>query len=237
MTGRLISALRRDVALQARYGLYWISLFVVMVWGVLTGLIAGGGWADAGKAVPPLLVFNLIITTFYFVAGLVLLEKAEGALAALVTTPQREEEYLLSKVLTLTSLGVAESLGVVVPLFGTGVRWAPLLMGAFLLGGLYVLLGFAVIVRYDSLHEGLLPSAVWVTLLTAPVLGHFGIASPRFFYLHPVQPSLTLMSGGYAPLSPGEAAYGAVGAAVWFGISFAAARRRFHRFVTRAAGT
>ena len=33
--------------------------------------------ADAATLVPVFLVFNLVITTFYFVAGIVLLEKGE----------------------------------------------------------------------------------------------------------------------------------------------------------------
>jgi len=44
------------------------------------------------------------------------------------------------------------------------------------------------------------------------------------------------MQGASTPLSPGAAIYGAAGAAFWTCATFIAARRRFHRFVTRAAG-
>ena len=46
---------------------------------------------------------NLVIGTFYFMGGLVLLEKDEGSLEARVTTPLKPTEYLSAKVLTLTS--------------------------------------------------------------------------------------------------------------------------------------
>ena len=76
-------------------------------------------------------------------------------------------------------------MGVAVLVFGVDLDWIPLLAGATLLGAVYVLLGFFAVVRYDSLNEALLPSAVWVTLLLAPVLGHFGVMNESVFFLHP----------------------------------------------------
>lgn len=234
---RLLATLRRDVVLQVRYRLYAVSVFVVVVWGVLLSLLPVAARTDAAVIVPAFLVFNLIVTTFYFVGALVLLEKDEGMLAAIVTTPLRDAEYLLSKVITLTALGVAESLLVVVLLFGARFRWELLLTGTVLLGALYVLAGFLAVARHDSLNEWLLPSVPVVMLLLLPLLGHFGLVDRRLFWLHPAAPGLLLLQAACGPSSQGEIAWGVLGSLAWLGVGFAWARRRFDRFVVRTAGT
>lgn len=234
---RLLATIRRDVVLQVRYRLYAVSVFVVMVWGVLLSLLPVAARTEAAVVVPAFLVFNLIVTTFYFVGALVLLEKDEGMLSAIVTTPLRDVEYLLSKVITLTALGVAESLLVVVLLFGARFRWELLLTGTALLGALYVLAGFLAVARHDSLNEWLLPSVPVVMLLLLPLLAHFGLVDRRWLWLHPATPGLRLLQGACGPSSEGEIAYGLLGSLAWLGAGSAWARRRFDRFVVRTAGT
>lgn len=46
---------------------------------------------------------NLPLATFFFIAGLVLLEKGEGTLEAQIVTPLTAGGYLASKILTLTA--------------------------------------------------------------------------------------------------------------------------------------
>lgn len=234
---RLLATLRRDVVLQVRYRLYAVSGFVVVVWGVLLSLLPVAARTETAVVVPAFVVFNLIVTTFYFVGALVLLEKDEGMLAAIVTTPLRDAEYLFSKVITLTALGVAESLLVVVLLFGARFRWELLLAGTALLGTLYVLAGFLAVARHDALNEWLLPSVPVVMFLMLPLLAHFGLVDRRWFWLHPAAPGLLLLQAACGPSSAGEIAYGVLGSLAWLAAGFAWARRRFDRFVVRTAGT
>lgn len=235
---RLLATLRRDVTLQVRYGLYAVSVFIVLVWGVLLSLLPGAARIDAAVVVPAFLASNLLATTFYFMAGLVLLEKDEGTLSALVATPLRDSEYLLSKLITLTGLAVAENLLVVALLFGKGFRWDLLIAGAALLAALYVLAGFLAVVRYDSINEWLFPSAMVVVALLIPLLPHFGLT--RYgFYLHPATPAFRLLSAACDPAAPvagWEIAYGLLGSLFWLGMGFAWARRSFDRFIVRSAG-
>jgi fluoroquinolone transport system permease protein len=233
---RLFATMRRDVTLQIRYRLYAVSVFVVLVWGVLLSLLPVAARTETAMVVPAFVVFNLIVTTFYFVGALVLLERDEGMLSAIVTTPLRDAEYLLSKVITLTALAVAESLLVVVLLFGVRFRWDLLLAGTAFLGALYVLAGFLAVARHDSLNEWLLPSVPVVMFLMLPLLAHFGLVDRRLFWFHPAAPGLLLLQAACAPSSNGEIAYGVLGSLAWLGAGFTWARRRFDRFVVRAAG-
>ena len=234
---RLIATIRRDMTVQYRYRLYAVTGFMVLVWGVLLRLVARVGQADAGALVPAFLVFNLIITTFYFMAALLLFEKDEGTLTALVTTPLRGRDYLASKVVTLTLLALVESLLIVVLLFGTAYRWIPLLGGTTLLGVMYVLAGFISVVRYDAINAWLMPSVVVVTALVLPLLAHFGLVGSWLYYLHPTGPALRLVEAAFVPMQPGVVGLAAAAALLWTGAAFMWARRRFQRFVVRTART
>jgi fluoroquinolone transport system permease protein len=233
---RLAATIYRDFILQLRYGLYSVSVFVVVVWGVLLSLLPAEALADAATIVPAFLLGNLIVTTFYFMAALVMLEKAEGMLTALVTTPLRAWEFLASRIVTLTSLALVESLLIVVVVFGPRFHWGLLLVGSSLLSALYVLVGFAAVVRYASINEMLMPSVVFVMALVLPLISHFGLVDSIWMFAHPVQPALVLMQAAYEPVGTGMLAYGVVGAGGWTAAAFVLAHRRFEQFVVATAG-
>lgn len=233
---RVLAMLRCDAKLQYRYGLYAVSVLMILVWGVVLGLLIRNAGVSAEAVVPLFLTANLQITTFYFAGALVLLEKSEGVLTALVITPLRDVEYLASKVASLTALAVAEGLLIVVLLFGMPPNPMWLLPGAVLLAVFYTLAGFVFIVRYDSINECLVPSVGVVTFLMLPLLHHFELTGRAMFYLHPVEPALGLMRAAYDGGGPWQIAYGAVASIAWCIVMFVWARRRFSRFIIRAAG-
>ena len=233
---RLVATLRHDVLLQYRYKLIAVSIFMVFVWGGSLSFVPNSLLPEAVVVVPAFLVINVMVTTFYFICGLVLFEKGEDVLRALVTTPLREGEYLASKVISLTLLGSAEGLLIVALLFGIDARWGPLLAGVLLLGAVYTLLGFVAVARYDSLSEFLMPSVVLVTALQLPLLSHFGLTGRLLFVWHPIEPALVLMRAAYAPVVGWELAYGVLAALGWLAVSYLWARHQFDRFVIRAAG-
>lgn len=233
---RLAATMRRDVMLQARYGLYAVSVLVVVALGALLAALPSPTPDVAVTWVPVFVVGNLIITTFFFMAASVLLERDEGTVAATVTTPLRDLEYLGSKTVTLAVLGLIENGAIVLYVFGwpTGpLRFAG---GVLLVGALYALLGFVSVARYASINQWLMPSVVWITLLMAPLLGHFGMLDGRVLLWHPVEPGMALLRGSYGPVPEPTAAYGWIGSTGWVAVTAALARHRFARWVVRQAG-
>lgn len=211
---RLLSTLRLDILTQFRNGFYYVGAFVVVVAVVLLSQLRGP--LDLSVIIPGLVFFNLLITTFYFVGGLVLLEKEEGSLFGLAVTPLRKSEYLLAKIGSLTLLASIETTLYIMIVFGT----APPFLGMLLLAGIYTLFGFVAIARYDSINEFLLPSVIIVMLLMLPLVDFFGLWQSPIFYLHPLQPMLVLMYAAYALATPAEIAYGVVGSLFWYGLLF-----------------
>ncbi len=224
---RVAAAAACDVRLQIRYGLYGVSVLMVLVWGALLGILSSRVTLRPELLVPPFIVINLQVTTFFFMAALVLFEKSEGVLTALVVSPLRDMEYLMSKSITLTALATAETLLIAAFLFGGDVHWRGAIVASILLGVLYTLAGFITVVRFESINQFLLPSVLVITASMLPLLAHFGVAGHHWMILHPVEPALLVARGdGGAGALAGAIAW-CVAAAVW-------ARREFRRFVVKA---
>jgi fluoroquinolone transport system permease protein len=237
MTG-FLTALRWDVVLQARNGFYWATGFLVLVVGGLLLNVPATARADGAAWVPALLAVNLQITTFFFVAGLMLLERDEGTLTALAVSPFSPGAYLATRTITLTTLATVETVAVVLIVFGASGSWGLILSGTAALGVIYTGFGSAVGARYPSVNEMLLPASVFVSVLLLPLLPHFGLVSRAPFLVHPIEPALALMRAGYGTGSRGDIAFGVVGSIAWSVIAFRWGRNRVARLMrdTRAGG-
>ena len=115
-----VTALRWDVVLQARNGFYWASAFVVLVIGGLLLAVPEAARANGAVWVPAIVAVNLQITTFFFMAGLMLLERDEGTLSALAVSPLTPGAYLATRVVTLTALAAVETIVLVLIAFDAG---------------------------------------------------------------------------------------------------------------------
>ncbi len=224
---RFFASLRHDAVLQFRGGFYFVGAMVTIVYVAILSRIPSGWPLDLPLIIPAALIINAMITTFYRVAALVLLEKSEGTLPALAVSPLRPGEYLGAKVASLAILAIGENAAILVLYYGFDFEPFKLGAGMVLLCALYTLLGIVVIARFDSINQFLIPSVFAVMVLLLPLLSHFGFLPKPVMYLHPVQPFLTLVSSAFAPTTPFELAYAAVGSLVWLSLSYAAARRAY----------
>jgi fluoroquinolone transport system permease protein len=234
----MLTALRWDVVVQARNGFYWASAFLVVMISALLLSVPETARANSALLVPAILVINLQITTFFFVAGLLLLERDEGTLTALAVSPLSPSQYLAIRTVSLTGLAAAETMAIVWIGFGTTGVWWLILAGTAALGVIYTGLGAAVAVRYESVNALLLPASVFVTLLLLPLLPHFGLAPRLPFLVHPLDPPLTLLRAAYGGLDRTEIAYGLLGSLAWSVMAFGWGRNRVCSVMqnTRASG-
>ena len=231
---RFAATLWCDVRLQRRNGFYWAVAFLVLVLLVVIVQLPTLNWAPI---LPPLILGNLVTATFFFMAGLVLLEKGEGTLEAQIVTPLRVDEYLLSKLVTLTALSVVEHLFITITAVGLSFRPLPLVAGVILAAAMYCFAAFPAVVRYDSINELLLPTILWITFFSLPILHYSGLWETSLMYLHPFQAPLVLLKGAFYSLETWEWAYGVSYGALWTGLGWLWSRRVFRRFVVAAAGT
>jgi fluoroquinolone transport system permease protein len=234
----MLNALRWDVVLQARNGFYWASAFLVIAISALLLSLPESARANSAAWVPAILTVNLQITTFFFVAGLMLLERDEGTLSALAVSPLSASGYLAMRTFSLTGLAAAETLAIVWIGFGTGGSWLLILSGTAALGVIYTGFGAAITARYESVNALLLPASAFVALLLLPLLPHFGLAPRWLFLVHPLEPPMTLLRAGYGAIDRIEVALAIVGSFGWSALAFAWGRNRVRTLMqnTQASG-
>ena len=231
---RKVSALRSmikwDMRLQARYGCYavYAVLTVVFIIGLRTV-----GPALRTEATVLLIVTDPTVLGFYFIAAMVLFEKEEGVLDALVTSPLGDTGYLISKAVTLSLLAVVTSTLIAVFGHGTTPGLTVLIGGVALAAALFVLIGFVAVARFDSINEYFISAVGWGTVLFLPLFGYVGLIETPLFYLLPAQPVLLLIEGGFRPLAAPEVIYAFGYLLIGNMVAFVAARSTFRRHIVR----
>ena len=234
---RLLATIRTDLRLQLRNGFYIAAAFVVVVLVILMRQLPE---ASRSLGLPMLVFGNLLINGFFFMAGLVLLEKGEGTLEAQVVTPLRTGEYLASKIITLTLLSLVESALIVLMTVGFDISWPPFIAAVILMNALMVGVGFLTVSRYDTLNEFMFPAVGVIAVLSLPLLPTFGLVEGvldgAWVYVMPVEPSWLLLQAAVAPVEPWQWVYGLLAGALWVAIAFLLAQRAFYRFVIMKQG-
>jgi len=231
---RLVATMGWDVRLQVRNGFYYAAGFVALF---MVLLLLWPGREDLAWILPFVVFSNLMINTFYFFSGLVLLEKREGTLEAQVVTPLRTWEYLGSKLVTLSALALAENLAITVFAYGFGFRILPFVLGMMLAAVICCLVGFALVARYDSINEFLMPSFLVTAALSVPLLPYFGFLEGWWHYLHPLMGPLVLLEAAFESVPPWEQVYGVVYPLACVVPIFLWSRREFRRFIVSSEGT
>ena len=169
---------------------------------------------------------------------MVLFEKGEATLFALISTPLRFREYLASKLLTLTALAMVISL--VVAMAGYGLDFNPVLfmLGVVLASLISALVGFITVAPFGSISSYLVPSSLVLTPLGLPVFHFLGLWQSPIFYLFPTQGALLLLGGAFVPdsLAVWQVAYALVYGSIWIaGLAFLA-HRAFDRYIVARKG-
>lgn len=191
---RLFSTVRLDLLLQLRYGFYYAAAFVTLLWIALLYPLP----ASTLEVAMPLVIFaELAVIGYYFIAGMVLFEKGERTLSAIVTTPLRFPEYLASKLATLTVMALGSSLILVLAAYGTDFDAAPLIVGVVLTSIISMLAGFITILPFDQITRYLIPSQLPLALISIPLIPFLDIWHSPVFYLFPTHGSLLLLGAAF----------------------------------------
>lgn len=233
MINRLISTILIDFKQQYRYGFFIVAAFTVLV---LILMLSQFDQHASLTFIPLFIFMNMMLGTFYFVAGMVLFEKGEGILQGLIVTPLRVEEYLGSKVLTLTALSLVENIVMVTVIFGTNYNVLLLIAGTIISAIMYILIGFVVVSRYRSISEYLIPSGVILVAIMLPVIDYLKIFETPLMYLHPMQAPLVLMKAAFVPVETWQFAYGVLYSVVVIAAVFVLSKRAFNKHIVNKEG-
>lgn len=217
-----------DLRIQQRYGFMLASLFSIGVWVAL--LLAFP--IETRRALAPVIIYlDLALVGFFFISGLVLYEKDEATIYALVITPLRFVEYLAAKVTTLTLLAIGISLLLLGLTVGFDLNLLSLLLGTALMSLIALLIGFIAVAPFSSFTSYLIPSQLPALILYLPIIPFFGLWDSPLFSLLPTQGALLLIQGAFNPLAPEQMIYAVLYGGIWvIGLTWAA-RVVFHRYI------
>ena len=210
---RLLSAMKIDVIVQVRNNLYAIGIGVAVLVAVMVSQLASPN--QLPSLVPALMLLVIGGTTLLYVAGLILFERDEGTLHAVMVSPLRTSEYLWSKIITLTALATLESVTMVggamlIMSRSDEMTWPAipiLLIGIIAIGVMYTLMGIVLIVRYDKITDFLIPMAAILSVLQLPFLHFWGVIEHPAFLIIPTSAPTMLMQGAYIQLAAWEWLY------------------------------
>jgi fluoroquinolone transport system permease protein len=234
MSSVLTTAVRMDFRLQRRYGFWYATSFVVLLWIGVLQLVPD---ALLGGAMPYLLMADLEFMMF-FIAGAVFFEKGERTMFALLTTPLRFRHYLTAKLLTMSLLAVVTCIVVVLVDYGPGIDASAFVAGVVLLALLMVLAGFITAPLFPSISEWIMPSTLVLVVANAPIIGYSGLYPHPAFALVPTEGPLLLLGASFGQVTLSAVQWGyAIGyPALWIVGLCLLAKRVFHRYVITSEG-
>ncbi|AVX03262.1 hypothetical protein MXMO3_00730 [Maritalea myrionectae] len=233
---------KTDVRVQFRNKLYHIGIIIALLLAlVLSQLVT---MAQLAFAFPAIVVLIIGGTTMLYVAGMVIFEKDEGTIAAAIVTPLKDVEYIAAKTASLVTLATFETFlalagAVAILAFKEPIIWPNplwLVIGTASVGIVYTLVGLAMVVRYKSITEFLIPMAVVAVTLQMPFLYFFGLVEHWSLLIIPTSAPTMVIMGAYRDLVMWEQLYalgytGAllIGLSIW-------AKAAFHKHIISRMG-
>lgn len=230
---RILSSLKQDIVFQYRHGFYYAYLLVTIVY-ILLLKYPPTKYQDDFLVI--IIFSDTSLLGYFFIGGIILLEKGQGILNNLFITPLRLYEYIISKSISLTLLAVIASTFIV--LF---THWPPLnlfffFLGVFLCNLCFTFLGLAVSARSSNVNSYLLSASLIIIPFCLPLLAYFNVIEHFLMHFLPTYASLTLIKSVFIQLNFPEAVQALVTLLIWCCLTYLLAIKFFDRYVILRIG-
>lgn len=230
---RILQAIKYDIKFQFRHGFYYAYLLLTVLYIALFRVLP----QDMAKYIATLIIFSdPAVMGFFFIGGIVLLEKGQNIYQSLFVTPLRMQEYLISKAASLTVLACATSIAIVLLAFGRIHNPALFLTGVILTSVLFTLIGITLVVRCKSLNQYIILSPVYTLVFILPMLEYLGLTKSWLFNLLPAKPALLLIRSGFYEVAALDAVYAIGLMVIWCVIGYVWAKDWFYKYIILKAG-
>ncbi len=231
-SARIAGAIRFDVMFQFRHGFYGAYLVICAAY---IGLLRALPPAIREIAVPLVLFTDPAFIGFFFIGGIVLLEKDQRTLEGLFVTPCSVAEYALARTISFSILSTATGMLIAA---ASGLPFRPLLLlPALAIGSpIFTMAGLSLASRVKSINGFMLAAPVFIVILMLPLLSFFDLFHSPLFWLVPSWPVILLADGAVRGI-PAVTAVGAAAALLfWAALAFLWGNRWFERYVVRRIG-
>ncbi len=230
---RFIRLLRQDISFELRHGMYTVYAVVCLCYVLLLRTLPE---SVSGWVLVCILFTDPTVLGFFFIGGMILLERRQNTLAAVFCTPASVGEYLAAKCLSLSLLSLVTSVFIALAGYGTALNWAVFIPAVVLASVWCTLLSIPFAVQTGSLNEYFITAGGVLMVLCVPVVDfilEFGWAVSWIF---PTQAVVLLLKGTVFTITPGELAYSIIYLAGAVLVSWRIAERAVERHIVRNAG-
>ncbi len=223
---RLLRTIVWDLLLQLRYQIFTVAIVITAAYTLVFKLLARDGFDE----ILVLIIFSdPVMIGFIFIAALVLFEKGSGTIDALIVTPLRKSEYLLSKVISLGLIATICSLIMAIAGHGWYLNYFYFIYGTVLTSSIFTLIGFIGVSRVKSMNQFVIIIPFFLIPFVLPLLNFFKLTSTWILYLIPTQSFLDLLWASFHTVPAGRIIFAMIYLPIWLGLAYYLALRAFDR--------
>jgi fluoroquinolone transport system permease protein len=239
---RLAAAIVTDLRVQQRNNLYAIGAVASLLVAAAMAFLARPDQMAVVAAAALVLIGGG--STLLYVGAMIIFEKDEGTLRAVTVSPVTLEEYLASKVVTLTLICAFETVimiggALALMRFSGPVPWPnllPLSAATIATGAIYTWIGIILIARFETITDFLVPMGAVGIVLQLPFLYFTGIFDHPLLLAIPTSAPAMLSLAAWHELAAWEWIYALGYTVVLLACLPIWARAAFVRHVVRRAG-
>ena len=164
---RILKALKADIMFQFKQGFYFVYIALTIAYMIVIGQLP----TAMGRIAVPLVVFSdPSVVGFFFIGGIIMLEKIQGILQYIVVTPLRTKEYLLSKVISLAVLSEFAGFAIAFATYEGKFNMLLLFIAILLTSSIFTLYGFIVAAGCNTINQYFVKMVPYMLVLIIPCL-------------------------------------------------------------------
>lgn len=167
-----INTFKADVLFQWKQGFYGIYFVLTLVYILLLRHVPQS-WLR--YALPMIVYSDPSVLGMFFIGGIILLEREQGILDLMTIIPMETAIYLISKILSLTLIGLLSTYAIILSLNLEDINSLLLVISLLLTSVFYTSLGILISTKVQSVNGYFVKIVPWTLVLILPCLLY-----PRF---------------------------------------------------------
>ncbi len=185
--GRLI---RGDIHFQWKYGFYFIYFILTLLY-VCAIAALPEHWKNNIAAI--MIYSDPAAMGLFFMGAIVLLEKSQKVLNAMVVSPVKVSEYILSK--TIALIAISSIIALILGLVSGSNHLSGIAAGTALTSAIFTMLGIIAATRISNLNQFLIViMPIEIVCFVPPIVGLF-VKLPDIFRFFPFTACMNLITG------------------------------------------
>lgn len=191
--GRLI---RGDIHFQWKYGFYFIYFILTLLYVCVIASLSEY-WK---KDIAAIMIYSdPAAMGLFFMGAIVLLEKSQKVLNAMVVSPVKVSEYILSK--TIALIAISTIIALILGLVSGSNHLLAIAVGTALTSAIFTMLGIIAATRISNLNQFLIViMPIEIICFVPPIVGLF-VKLPDIFSFFPFIACMNLITGKSSLLS------------------------------------